>query len=1084
MTMSHTPLRNFFLLACFTVLLANRPLYAQFNSTIEGIVTDQSGAPVPDAKVAIKQVETGIEKNVITNSAGYYVFPSLPPGNYTLTVTAPGFEKLVQGNVTLQPSRVQNVPIKLTVGAITTSVSVTSAPPPVQTDEANITSVISQHEVNELPLPNRNILNVVTLTAGVTGTGMMGSVPQGVDVANQFAAINANGQPNSANMYYIDGTSVNDSPSSGDAKVVPNPDAISEVVVSANQFAAQYGKGSGVVVQMFTRAGTNDFHGSLFEYFQNSALDARTIFESTANPLTGHAIPESRSNEFGGSFGGPLWKDHTFFFASWDQTRSTTGNAYLTTVETPQFVTFMQKNYPNNISTLLLTKYSPVVSSLTNIQTVSALSPGCAGTGPLGMPCNMPLLGTGVHSYSAPNNGFQGTIRLDQNFVRDRLYGAYIRIRQVTGNDNTRPAWNFNLPNNGYFWEVDWMHTFSPVTINETSLGSTYDTAFIPCQQCQVPPIGVTGMAGFGEGFAPTTFAQADFHWRDVLSLVEGKHTLKAGAEIFYNQDFAPFTQTEAYRPNYSFQNVFDFAADTPQFENGFDYDPRTGGRANVDRYWVDTYYAGFAQDDWKIRPDLTLSIGLRGEYLGNPSERHGNRSDLFLGPGSNFVQEVANAYVKVDKYAFVSGTGRIAPRIGFAWQPFGHRNWSLRGGFGIFVDRGGNTTWSDTAFNNPPLVAAVALSVFNPLNPPIVYGLCASPSPPFGCPFPALPAGINARGGPLGVTPDIGGPALNLKLAYAMNRFFGIERSFGNNWVVEADYTGSRGVDLYSVINRNRYVGERILNNGAIIGSNPYFGAINYADNSDSSDYEGLALSVTKRLSYGLTFKAAYTWSKTIDLMSGVPGQAKGSEYAAVINAYDIAAQRGLSSQDIPQEFTFDFVYQLPGPKSGSVLAKRLLGGWEISGIGTFAAGLPATVYTSTADYNGDGFFYDVPNAPVNIPTSGYSRSQYLKGVFTAADFPSPCPTVAPCGVEGNLGRNVYRGPGFAQVDAGFEKNNHIPWFTPEGADLQIRAEIANVLNRVNLTGFDTNLNDGTFGRATAVNIARTPQFSLRIHF
>jgi hypothetical protein len=176
------------------------------------------------------------------------------------------------------------------------------------------------------------------------------------------------------------------------------------------------------------------------------------------------------------------------------------------------------------------------------------------------------------------------------------------------------------------------------------------------------------------------------------------------------------------------------------------------------------------------------------------------------------------------------------------------------------------------------------------------------------------------------------------------MNRFFGIERSFGNNWVVEADYTGSRGVDLYSVINRNRYVGERILNNGAIIGSNPYFGAINYADNSDSSDYEGLALSVTKRLSYGLTFKAAYTWSKTIDLMSGVPGQAKGSEYAAVINAYDIAAQRGLSSQDIPQEFTFDFVYQLPGPKSGSVLAKRLLGGWEISGIGTFAARLPGS--------------------------------------------------------------------------------------------------------------------------------------------
>lgn len=1083
MSKSSAKLKTALLFGAWMICGLNGRLLAQFNSTIQGTAVDPSGAAVPNVQINLKRLETGIEQKSTTNNDGYYTFPSLPPGHYTITATAPGFERITQENISLEPSRVQSVPITLKVGAVGTTVEVTSAPPPVQTDESKITTVVSQEEVNELPLPNRNILNVVALTPGVTGTGMMGSTPQGPNVTDQFAAVNSNGQPNSANKFFIDSTDVDDSPSNGNAKVVPNPDAVAEVVVSANEFSAEFGRGSGVLVQMITRAGTNQFHGSLFEYLQNSALDARTIFENTANPQTGHVLPVSRTNEFGGSFGGPIWKNHTFFFASWDQTKSTTGNAYLVTTETPQFVNFLQTNYPNNISTQLLTKYPASVGPLSNLQTVASLSPGCAGTGPLGIPCTLPVLGTGVHSYSSPNNGHQGTIRLDQNFSRDRLYGTYIPVTQTTGADSVRPAWTHTNEIPGYFTAANWTHTFSPSAINETSLGLSYQTATFPCQNCEIPPIGVTGLTGFGEGFAPTTFAQADFHWRDVASLIHGKHALKGGAEIYYNQDFAPFTQ-DYVRPNYTFLSVFDFANDKPQFENGFDYDPRTGGQANVDRYWVDRYYAGFLQDDWKIKPNFTLSVGLRGEYMGNPSEKHGNRADLFLGSGSNFIQEIANSYVQQDKYAFNSGTGRVAPRIGFAWQPGGHPDWSIRGGFGIFIDRGGNTTWSDTAFNNPPLVASVNLSVFQP-GPQPLYALCTTPTFPFNCPTPPLPAGLNSRGGPAGVIVNVGGADLGLKLAYAMNRFLGVQHSFGSNWIVEADYIGSEGIDLYSIIDRNRYAGERLVNGGQIIGPNPFFAAISYADNSDRSDYEGLAFSATKRLSHGLLFKTAFTWSKTIDLMSGTPGQAKGSENAGVIDAYNLRAQRGLSTQDIPRQLTFDFVYQVPRPMNWGSLAKVFLGGWEVSGIGTFAAGLPATVYSSTADYNADGYFYDVPNAPAtNIRTSGYNRSQYLSGVFTAASFPSPCPTSSPCGIEGNLGRNTFRGPGFAQVDAGFTKNNHIPWFVSEGAEFQIRAEIANVFNRVNLTGFDTNLADGSFGRATGVNIARTPQFSLRIHF
>lgn len=1075
-------IRSALLLAVLFSLSASLA-FAQFNSTIQGTVTDSSGAPVANVQVTLRRIETGIERKSTSNNDGYYTFPSLPPGRYTVTAIAAGFQTVSQENITLEPSQVQSVPVQLSLGRVETTVEVTAAPSPVQTDESKISAVVSEREVNELPLPNRNILNVVNLSPGVTGTGMMGSVPAGPNVTDQFAAVNANGQPNSANKFYIDGTDVDDSPSNGNAKVVPNPDAIAEVVVSANEFSAEYGRGSGVLVQMITRAGTNQFHGSLFEYLQNSAVDARTIFENTPNPVTGRVLPISRTNEFGGSFGGPIWKNRTFFFASWDQVRSTSGNAFLATAETPQFVSFMQSNFPNNISTQLLAKYPAAIGTLSNFQTVADLSPGCSGTGPLGMPCSLPVLGTGVHSYSAPNNGYQGTIRLDQNFSRDRLYGSYIPVTQTSGADSVRPQWNHENTIPGYFTAINWTHTFSPSAINESNLGLAYQTASFPCESCEIPPINVSGLTGFGEGFAPTNFAQADFHWKDVASLIHGKHSLKGGAEIYYNQDFAPFTQ-DYVRPNYTFLNVFDFASDTPQFENGFDYDPRTGGQANVDRYWVDHYYAGFLQDDWKIKPNLTVSVGLRGEYMGNPNERHGNRSDLFLGAGSNFITEIADSYVKQDKYAFNGGTGRVAPRIGFAWQPGGNSQWSIRGGFGVFVDRGGNTTWSDTAFSNPPLTAAVSLSVFQ-TGPQPQFALCSSSSYPFGCPTPALPFGLNSRGGPAGVIVDVGGPDLNMKLAYALNRFVGIQRSFGSNWILEADYSGSRGVDLYSTINRNRYAGERLVNNGLIIGPNPYFGAINYADNSNSSEYNGLALALTKRLSHGLLFKSAFTWSKTIDLMSGTPGQAKGSENAPVIDAYNLNAQRGLSQQDIPRQLTFDFVYEAPRPQNWGAIAKTLLGGWEISSIGTFAAGLPATIFTSTADYNADGNFYDVPNAPTtHIPTSGYNRSQYLSGIFTAADFPSPCGGNTDCGIEGNLGRNVFRGPGFAQVDAGFTKNNRIPWFVAEGAELQIRAEIANVFNRVNLTGLDTNLADGSFGRTTGVNIARTPQFSLRIHF
>lgn len=1077
------------------VCLSCLPVDGQFNSTIEGNVTDTSGSPVPNCQVTLKDIDTGVEHKASTGSAGDYTFPTLAPGHYTVTAIATGFQTFVQENVTLQASSVVKVPVKLTLGNVATTVEVTAEPPPVQTDESKISTVVTEREINDLPLAERNVLNVVTLTPGVVGTGMMGGTAQGVEVANQSPAISANGTPNSSNEFYVDSTTVNDSPSSGDARVVVNPDAVSEVVVSANEYAAEYGRGSGVVVQMITKSGTDKFHGSLFELLQNSWLDARNEFQNTLNPVTGHVIPVSRLNEFGGSFGGPIWKDHTFFYASLDKTISSVANANVQQVETPQFVSFMEANYPNNLSTQLLKSYPPTsVGALYNYQTVgqveqAQLGTTCSGVGPAGLPCNLPMLANGIQSFAAPNNGYQATIRVDQYFSKDRFYGNYIPQNQHTEVVNVRPNWNFSVPVPTFYAAVDWTHTFSANLINETSLGGTHNAASSQCELCNIPQININGIPQFGYSWAPVHFAQADIHWRDIMSLVEGKHTLKAGAEIFFNQDFAPFT-SEGSRPSYGFNNIFQFVEDTPQSETGpYEYNPVTGGIANQNRYWEDWYYAGFLQDDWKVKPNLTISLGLRGEYEGNPYAKDGVRSDLFVGAGTNMVQNIANSYVAVNKYAYNSGIGRVAPRIGFAWQPSGHPNWSIRGGWGIFVDRGGNTIWSDTASSNPPLVAALNLQITSPTGPYPTFGLCALAVPPYNCAVPPLPTGLNPRGGPLGPPVSVGGPDLSMKLAYAENRFFGIQRAFGSKFIVEADYTGSHGVDLYATRNLNTYVGDQLNNGGSFVGINPYFSAINYADNSNYSEYNGLALSARQRFTNGLVFNTAFTYSHTIDLISQPPGGNKSETNALVINPWYLGNQKATSTQDIPFQFTFDFVYNFPTPKTWGSVARGVLGGWQVSGLGTFAEGTPFTVFNGSADWSSQAIYYDLPNAPtVSLPYSGYSRQQWLNtGIFSASDFPSPCPAgtgPAGCGVEGNLGRNTFRGPGFAEIDAGFTKSNRIPWFVSEGAELQFRAELINALNRVNLTGVDSNLTDGNFGRATGVREARTPQFSIRIHF
>jgi len=1061
--------------------LAALPLRAQFSSAIEGIVSDPSGAVIPEVELVLTNVDTGVAQTTHTTSAGYYRISALPPGKYKLAAKKEGFQTAIQDNILLEIARIQNVSLTMSVGQVTTQVEVTAAPPMVETTEARVSGRISGGAIQDLPLIGRNVLSSIAQAPGVVGTGLTGF--NDFYNTSSFVSITANGQRGSAQLFFVDDAATMDYPSGGGTKLSPNPDSVEEVRVSANNYSAEFGRSSGVLTQVITKSGASDLHGSLFWYHQDNVLTSRTVFQNIPDPTSGRVTPATLRNEFGGSFGGPIRKNKTFFFGTLNRLQSATGVSYLTTVDSPQWVDFMRTNYPNNVSTVMLTSFPADVGYTGRVQTVGNLT-GCTGTGPLGMPCDMPILQEGVVSLASKRNAGQWNIRVDHNFRegKDRIYGNVYRTAFTSYGTDPRPAFRIPTPEHTNYGGLSWTHTFSPTVVNLLAGAATSNHADLwdGCHNCRVPSTWVAGLAGFGYGWGPGTFTQNDFHWRDLLTMTRGKHSLKTGFEMYYDQDFAPFS-APINRPDFGFLNVFDFARDTVFTSGNINYDPRTGGRAYQDSYFVSSIYGLFLQDDWKARSNLSINWGLRWDFTSNPSDRGGTMTNIKFNGGNTFQERIAGAsVVPLDHMFAIHRIGYFAPRFGFAWDPTGKGKMSIRGGAGIFFDRGGNTVWSDQTRTNPPFRASLRAWGFDPdpsRRP--VFGLCQSDVPPFDCPKPAVVVGLNERNGPLAGRAQIGAVDPGLRYPYAQNWFLGVQRAFSNNWVVEADYMGSIAQHLYTAFDRNRFAGDTL--DGTLDLLNPYFAGILYGDNKGRSAFQGGTVSIQKRFSAGYNFQAAYTFGKAIDYTSARPAVNKGDVWAGVLDANNYERQRGLSDLNVPHKLSFNFVWNLPKPKTGSRFVNGFIGGWEVSSLAIMQSSGPFTVYTGAADYNADGTYFDVPNIPAyGNNKNGLNRSDYLNGTaFKASDFPTPPP-----GVEGNLGRNTFTGPGFAQIDFGLIKNTHMPWFVREGANLQVRAEFYNLFNRVNLNGWDTNLANGTFGRSTATFMPRTIQLGLRIRF
>lgn len=1082
--------------------------WAQFTSSIDGTVTDPTGALVPAATVTATNEDTGVAQTVQTSSAGYFRFPALSAAPYSLRVGLAGFKTRVLEHIRLQAAQTKTINVSLELGAAgAEEVTVTAEAPLVETAEARVSGLIEENQVKDIPLIGRNFFNLVVLVPGVTGLASGGGnayAQASGDIYNNEFGVNmhANGARTESNSFLVDSESVTSSQRNGVANVNPNTENVQEVRVSVNNFSAEYGRNAGALVNIITKSGTNDWHGSVGTYFSNDSLQQKNVFQS--------AIPDFKRTEYAWGLGGPIRKDHTFFFLSGDVLRSSVAFSKAASVLTPQFIQFMQQARPNNVSTYIAKTFPSIVTPDRNFQTAGQiLNAGCSGsstiTSPIGpIACNFPVTGVGNYSNTLPRNGFQWTARLDHHFNegKDRIYASFNRMtlsQVLFGSPFVYPDFDTISPTNSLQFNANYTKVVSSSVVNEFGFSWVRPYGEADVNRPDIPGISVTGIEAYQTGWGPNTFVQNNFQWRDVVTMTRGAHGLKLGAN--FTREHADHESSRVFnRPQYTFSNVFDFAADKPFSQSNLGIDPRTGlAVSELNSFLRSQSLSAFVQDDWKVKPNFTLNLGLRFELFSNvwDSKRpQGLNAINFPTRTGNLQTDIASSQVVNRKYLldgglWGGGMKTLSPRLSFAWDPTKQGKMSVRAGVGRFYDRMSNQLF-DSEFQDPPAFATAFASVFTaPVLP--AFGLGSSGDPPYNYPRPAgLSPGLRPNGGLLSgrvnaaglIDPDI-------DAMYLDNWFAGVQRQVGKFVVVEADYIGSRTRNGYVRYNVNRFAGD--LLDGTFDGVVPGFGNYEYGQATDTASYQGVALSVRVSRS-DLSLGAAYTLGRARDTASGQDNSGTRQDAYA-----PPSVEEGYSDFDVRHKLAVALNYKLPSPASGA--AKTILGGWQLAGVMVAQTGTPFTVFCGRpfspvrdasgrivgnggCDYNADGTNNDRPNTPsFGDSKSGLSNDDFLNGMLTASDFPAPG-----LGQRGNLGRNTFRGPRYFNVDLSLIKSFRIPWFATgggnEGANLQLRLEGFNVFNTLNLTNPVNDMSSPLFGKSVSALPARSFQLAGRLSF
>ncbi len=687
------------------LLMVLNVAHAQFTSGLTGTVVDQTGAAIAGAKIIVTSQDTHVSRYTTSADNGDFRITSLPGSVYTVEVQREGFRTWVQKDLQLESSQVKSLHPTLALPNQTVSVDVSAEVATIETDKSNTSREISDTTIHAAPLLGRNVYtSMIALAPGVTGSGLpaggaLGSGSANNDSFEQEAGyqINAAGQRQENNQYDVDGSIAVSASRDGVVNLSPEPDFIQAVRISGATIDASKGRYSGAYVQVFTKPGTNQLHGTLSEFHTNNTLTARTEFEYCPPGETGcRAIPAFRRNEFGGTVGGPIIKNKLFAFGGLFVLRSSNATTLVSSVETPEFAQFVTQNFPNNLSSTFFTQAPPGISPTTNIVTEGQLQAKQPGFYPESAAFqnnpDLPAFGKAITPLSLTHNAYQWHVRLDYNVneSKDRFFFDWFRTYSDQLQADPRPIYRVKVPNNGFFAKLDWTHAFSPRLLNDagfTWIDADGSNPSAINNQSLPNATFFTGQAGFSQ-WGPAGWVHQNYSWHDVLTWTRGSHTISAGVDIDRHHDDDKFT-SPLLRPSFGFANLLDFAQDQPFQQDGPAMQVSNGALAS-DLYQILRWlYAGaFVQDDWKVTHRFTVNLGLRYDYFGHWGTYYNSHTPFpffSLGSGSDFASQVANGTMSVrgGQKAYVTNNRPQGwgPRIGFAWDIFGDGKTSLRGG-------------------------------------------------------------------------------------------------------------------------------------------------------------------------------------------------------------------------------------------------------------------------------------------------------------------------------------------------------------------------------------------------------------------